>query len=175
MPKKKKHQPKRKRGLSPKAYKLIKLLQKHPHGKTLAELGRMAGFKDSPGVRQHAWQSINTPAAQSIIAKEMDGRPKLRRPALFKKLEQGLDAAETRVFQSTNKKGKLIYSKSLIDWMARKEYLRLVFQLRRELRDNGNGDQVVNVMLKLSDSQLAQIARGKAKPSDFINDNPAEE
>lgn len=151
------------RKLSPRVKKLIQLLQNDPD-LTLAEAGKRAGFKGS-FVTQTASNALRRTKARGIIIEEMDNRPGLKTPALLKKLEEGLDAKNTKFFSH---KGVITDRVDCIDYSTRKGYLELAGRWRKLETTEEEDSQ--KTMVLLTDAQLAKIAAGKASPADFIND-----
>lgn len=100
---------------------------------------------DRVGMTQpHVARELAKPHVQARVAELMERRPKLQDSALFKKLEEGLDATETKFFQ---KDGHVLEEKVCVDYPTREKYLGLAFELKGHRRPQGSSDQPVHAVL----------------------------
>jgi hypothetical protein len=107
---------------------------------TLEELGLQAGYKSGP--RQHAWQAMQNPNVQAAIRELMNANPKTRLEALTKKLEEGLEATETKFFTHQEEVGRgkkkrsvfKIEQRECIDFSTRHRYLTTAYELHGALK-----------------------------------------
>lgn len=113
----------RKQRVSPKTRALIGALLDDPDI-TLKEAGKKAGWANNSA--QNAYQALKSAGAQELFRREMAKRPKLRMSALADKLEQGLEAMQTKLFAH---EGQIIDERDLVDFGTRHAYLSLAVRL----------------------------------------------
>ena len=103
---------------------------------THAELGKKVGIQ-----RQNISAALRKPHIKQAIIELMDATPKLRNEALLRKVEQGLDAHETKFFAH---EGEIVSTRKTVDFGTRHKYLDTALRLRGELR---NDAPVTNIAL----------------------------
>ena len=103
---------------------------------TLDEIGRRAGYKSSP--RQKAWDALQDKGVKNEVERLMDKEEGLRMPSLLKKLNEGLDAKDTKFFQE---KGVVKDTRDVVAWGERRQYLGMALELRGALRGNKDPNQ----------------------------------
>lgn len=154
--------------MTPRQCKTIRARLADPEA-TLEKIGLRAGYTRNP--RQHAWKVLNHPVIQRTMREEMDRWRRLKLGRLLNDLAKGLDAEETEFFAH---EGHVIEKENCIAWGPRRDYLRLAFQLRGDLKTATEINvSETNILANLTDAQLALIARGKATPHQFM-DAPGE-
>lgn len=119
----KKRAPQRRR-VSPKVRKLIGALLDDPD-LTLQKAGELAGYPAKNADKQ-ASRALLSVSGQELFRREMAKRPKLHMSALAEKLEQGLDATQTKLFAH---EGQIVDERELVDYGARHAYLSLATRL----------------------------------------------
>lgn len=154
----------KRRGLTKGEYRAIKHKAAHPTA-TLEEIGRAAGYKHP---LQSAWRAMNRPIVKQTIQDMMNERPKLRLSSLLLKVEEGLDAKQTKFFAH---EGEVISEVDVIDYGTRHTYLDTALELQGVKKKeeqgvlnislilNGGGD--LEIRAQTADALLqARVARG---------------
>jgi hypothetical protein len=137
-----------------KQRKLVKAVVAEPEA-TLEELGVRAGYQASP--KQHAWQAMQNPNVQAAIRELLNANPKTRLEALTKKLEEGLEATETKFFThhedvGRGKKKRSVFKieeRECVDFSVRKGYLEMAFELHGALKSDDLGGGAFSLSLVL--------------------------
>lgn len=127
---------------------------------TLRELAQRADYSDSANVSR----SLKLPAVKQKVAELMDARPKLRDEALFKKLEEGLDAKTTKFFAH---EGTVVDERETIDFPTRHKYLETALVMKGHKRADDQAPtgaaMMVNIFTALEDAKRAGILLGPGR------------
>lgn len=107
---------------------------------TLVQLAGMSGYSGSQAV--HA--TLNNKHVQARIREIMNMSPKLQVPALLAKLEEGLDAKETKFFSHL---GEVVSEREVVDYKTRQGYLDTALELHGA-KEKVAGDVVNNFFSK---------------------------
>lgn len=119
--------PKRKRRLTPRQRKLVRVLVANPD-LTLAEAGAKAHYAGDADQRaETVRKTLKTPQVQERLREVMDRRAKLKDDALLDKLEQGLEATKTQFFAH---EGQVVDERETVDHATRFSYLGLAVKLK---------------------------------------------
>lgn len=85
------------------------------------EIGDIVGTS-----RPHVARELAKPHVKAYIRDMMDMSPKLQIPGLLKKLEEGLEATDTKFFAN---QGEVISERTTIDYATRRAYLDTALEL----------------------------------------------
>ena len=96
--------------------------------------------------------TLAKPHVMAALIELMDASPKLRNPALLRRLEEGLEANETKFFAH---EGEVISTRDTVDYGTRHRYLDTALKLRGELRGDG---PVTNIALFTPEALDALVA-----------------
>lgn len=107
--------------LTRKQSKLVTARLRDPEA-THREIGLQTGT-----IRSNVTRELNKPHVKLRIRELMDSRPKLRLPALLKRLEEGLESKKTQYFAD---KGNVVDERTDNDMSTRKGYLELAVELQ---------------------------------------------
>jgi phage terminase small subunit len=99
-------------------------------GKTRAQAARDAGYSESTALVA-ADRIESKPAVQSVFTELLE-RAGLTDEKLAKRLNEGVDAKETRFFQ---KDGEVVSTRTVIDYGTRLNYTQTVLKLKGHLVD----------------------------------------
>jgi hypothetical protein len=122
--------------LTKKQEKLARAVVKDP-GASLRDLGKRAGYEGNDTNNPHVvYHTLNKPHVKARIRELMDMSPKLQIPGLLTKLEEGLDATETKFFAH---QGEVVSERETIDYSTRRAYLDTALELQgvKERTDAG--------------------------------------
>jgi hypothetical protein len=170
----------RKQVVSPKVRRLVNILVDNPD-MTLSKAGTKAGFLKNPA--QGAYAALKSASAQELFRREMAKRDGLQFSKLAEKLEQGLEATQTKFFAH---EGQVVDERDVVDYGARHAYLALAAKLagvdpatRMELTGK-DGEKLIPpsnntlvVLPQLSTEQLLALLEIK-EPADVSPPIPAE-
>lgn len=90
---------------------------------TLEEIGAQAGYVQP---RKDAWRALQREPVKVAVRELMNKSEKLQLPTLLKKLEEGLEARETKFFAD---KGKVRETRDVIDYGIRHRYLDTALEM----------------------------------------------
>lgn len=125
--------------LTKKQERLARARVKNPHD-TLFAIGKKAGYTGP----MSAWRAVNQPHVKARIRELLDESPHLRVPALLDKLEEGLEANETKFFAH---EGRVVSKRTTVDYGTRHRYLETALELHGAKEKQG-GDVVNNFFTK---------------------------
>lgn len=126
-----------KRKLTRKQEKLARAMVKDPNA-SLSQLADAAGYEGpTKSVKAvSVWKAGNLPHVKARVRELMETSPKLNVPALLTKLEEGLEATDTKFFAH---KGKVVSKRETVDYATRKGYLDTALEMQgvKEKVDGG--------------------------------------
>lgn len=131
-----KRPPEGKQKLTKKQERLARAVVKDP-GASLRDLGKRAGYMGNAVNNPHVvFKTLHLPHVKARIRELMDMSPKLQIPGLLTKLEEGLNATETRFFAH---QGEVVSTRKTIDYATRRAYLDTALELHgaKERADGG--------------------------------------
>ena len=125
--------------LTTRQERLAKARIKYPRA-TLKVIGQKVGKSDPA----HVHRELAKPHVKAYMKQLMDASPKLRLPAVLKKLEEGLDATEVKLFSH---EGEIIESAPMIDYSTRHKYLETALECHGAKEAKGSGPSLsINVL-----------------------------
>jgi hypothetical protein len=138
-------QDKKPRRITRKQAKLARERVKDPEA-TLPELAQRADYSDKSNVKR----ALDLPQVQQKVRELLAANPKTDLAALTKKLEEGLEATETRLFAD---KGVIMDERELPDYSTRHKYMETAYQLHgakdKSIADVPQGvAQILNIIIQ---------------------------
>jgi signal recognition particle subunit SEC65 len=122
--------PRPRRRLTPRQRAVLKFVTEHPDA-TLEEIGIACGLSEEYP-RQAAYDALNSKGVKSRMEMLMDARPALKDEALLVKLEEGLEAQETKFFAH---EGEVVDERTTTDYPTRRGYLELALKLKGRMKE----------------------------------------
>ncbi len=151
--------------LTEKQEKLARMRVKHPT-ETMRKIAKRAGYEGKGhGIVRNTWNTLNKPHVKARVKELMDASPKLAVPNLLKKLEEGLNAKDTKFFQHN---GEVTDERQTVDHVTRHKYLETALELHG-VKERTDAGVVNNFFTK--DAIEAFVAAFKRRPEDNVN-NP---
>ncbi len=123
---------------------------KNPHA-TQKEIGRKLGVD-----QRYVARELTKPHVAAAMREQMDRRPKLISDALLERLEEGLEAKETKFFAH---EGEVISKRETVDYGTRHRYLDTALRLRGELRNDGPTTNIAMFTPEALDALIAATNR----------------
>ncbi len=116
-----------KQKLTKKQEKLARAIVKDP-GASLRDLAKRAGYEGNEVNNPHiVYETLKYPHVKARIRELMDMSPKLQIPGLLTKLEEGLEATETKYFAH---QGEIIDERTNPDYATRRNYLDTALEMQ---------------------------------------------
>ena len=141
--------------VSKKMAALARARVKNPEA-TLGELAEETGYSNQTSV----WRALNTDTVKARIRALLEASPKTKVKALLRKLEQGLEAKETKFFQH---EGDVTETRETVDYATRHRYLETALELHGAREKPGADGGVTNNFFT-KDAIEAFVEAFKRKP-----------
>src|SRR3990167_1287648 len=156
----------KKKRLTPRERALVRQIIKNPH-RSQARISRSAGYSCQTSDNNFK-KILARPRVKNYLDHLMEQSKILNRVDLLKDLEAGVKATETKFWAH---EGKVSDQRVVRDYKTRLEYIRMAFQLRGDLKLNeADTGQVNNIMMLVSDANLALVLQGKMRLEDAIRE-----
>ena len=114
--------------LNKRQVKIARAYIKNPE-LSLRDLAKKGGYNKGSAFNNPriAYRTLNLPHVKAYIREQMDMSPKLQIPGLLTKLEDGLEATETKFFAH---QGEVISTRKVPDFATRKGYLDTALEMQ---------------------------------------------